>query len=104
MLNKSNRARRMWTEWTGAWENADVVTMGHLHQPDLHTTTQKGRDVHYVQSGTYKIRDAWSESKGYKPAYGVPVVVFYPNERRIIPFSDFHAGLEYLRAVRGDAA
>lgn len=101
-LNKSNRTRRMWTEWTGAWENADVVTVGHLHQPDLHTSTQKGRSVHYVQSGTYKhLHDGYSEKLGFKPAYGVPVLVFYPDERRIIPFSDFHAGLDYLRYVRG---
>jgi predicted phosphodiesterase len=102
-INKSNRTRRMWAEWTGAWENADVVTVGHLHQPDLHTSTQKGRDVHYVQSGTYKhIADGYSEKLGFKPAYGVPIVVFYPDERRIVPFSDFHAGLMFLRVARAN--
>lgn len=102
-LNKSNRTRRMWDEWPHAWENADVVTVGHLHEPDLHVTMRKGRPVYWVQSGTYKTRDAWSESKGFLPSYGVPVLVFSGNERRIIPFADFDAGVTYLRTVRAEA-
>lgn len=99
-INKSNSARRMWTEWPHAWESADVIALAHLHEPDLHQTMQRGRDVVWLRSGTFKTHDEWAESRGYKPSYGVPIVVFSPSARKMIPFADFEAGVRYLRMAR----
>ncbi len=90
-LNTTNSQRRLFDEW--AWADgidADVVALAHLHEPDLHTTMRRGRDVVYLRSGTYKIRDDWAESKGYRPCYGVPVVILNPDTRKIVAFHGLH--------------
>lgn len=100
-VNKSNAQRRMWDEYP-EWTNADVVCLAHLHEPDLHQTMRKGQIVTYLRTGTYKTHDEWAESAGYKPAYGVPLVVLYPEQRRIVAFHGEHftQGVGFLRAMR----
>lgn len=98
--NKSNRARRLWEEWPHSWENADVVTVGHLHEPDMHVTMRRGQPVYFAQSGSYKLHDSYSESHGYRPSYGVPLLVFYPDRRKIVPFTDMEDGITFLRLAR----
>lgn len=97
-LNKSNSQRRLWDEWPHEWENADVVALAHLHEPLVEHVMRKGREVVYLRSGSYKVVDAWAESGGYKPAYGVPVVIFWPGERKVLAFpgSLFAEACEYL--------
>src|SRR5690606_37768550 len=99
-ITKSNSARRLWTEWPHSWESADVIALAHLHEPNMAVQYQRGRDVVWLRSGAYKIHDEYALSKGYKSAYGVPVVVFFPEERRLIPFLDFEEGVRYLNSVR----
>lgn len=102
-ISKSNSARRLWDEWPNAWDNADVVALAHLHEPDQHVTLRRGRDVHWLRSGTYKTTDEWAENQGYKPTYGVPVVILYPGQRKILSFhgSHFREAVEIFTGVRG---
>lgn len=100
-VTKSNSNRRLWQEWPHAWESADVIATAHFHEPDTYHTSQRGRDVVWLRSGTYKAHDPWSESKGYKPRYGVPIVIFDPTERKMTTFHHFDDGVAFLRAVRG---
>lgn len=104
-LNKGNAARNMWNDWPWAWENADVVCLSHLHENHMETVTRHGRDVVYMRSGTYKSgtgTDGYAETKGYRPEWGVPMVILFPKERKILPFKgqDFMEGVETLRMWR----
>lgn len=100
-ISPSNSSRRAWQEFPD-FENADVVVLSHLHFPDTHVTPRKGRDVVWLRSGTYKIMDSWAESRGYTPAYGVPLVVFSPDEHKMIPWhgTSFVDAVEYLKMLR----
>lgn len=102
-LNKGNSARRLYDEWPWASEHADVIALAHTHEPHLEQVMRKGEIVTYVRSGTYKVRDEWAENNGWRSAYGVPVVVLFPGERRIVAFhgSQFGEAVEYLRMARG---
>jgi hypothetical protein len=102
-INKSNSQRRLFDEW--AWADgvdADVIALSHLHEPDKHDTIRKGRPVVYLRSGTYKTRDSWSESMGYRPSYGVPIIILDPDQRNITSFPghQFREGVEYLSYLR----
>jgi predicted phosphodiesterase len=102
-INKTNPQRRLFDEWPWEWENADVVCLAHTHEPILEQVQRKGRTVTYLRSGTYKTRDDWAERNGYRPGYGVPVVVLWPGERRVVAFhgEHFDEAVRYLKGVRG---
>ena len=104
-INKGNSARRLYDEWPWASEHADVVALAHTHEPHLEQVMRKGELVTYVRSGTYKVRDEWAENMGWRSGYGVPVVVMFPDERRIVAFhgSQFRQAVDYLRMVRAKA-
>ena len=99
-ITKSNSARRMWTEWPHAWDAADVIALAHLHEANIAHQYQRGRDVVWLRSGTYKSHDEYALSKGYKSTYGVPIVVLFPGERKLVSFLDFDEGVRYFTALR----
>lgn len=101
-INKSNSQRRLWEEWPHIMENvnADVVALAHLHEPDRHTTMKKGSPVTLLRSGTFKTSDSWAESAGFKPSYGVPVLIFDPAEKYVESFMDFGRGVQALEDQR----
>jgi hypothetical protein len=99
-ISKSNSARRLWDEYPYEWTNADVIALAHLHEPDIHETRRKGEPVVYLRSGSYKVADGWAEAAGFKPAYGVPICIFYPAEKRVLPSQDFATGVRILTAER----
>lgn len=99
-ITKTNSARRLWTEWPHSWEAADVISLAHLHEPNIAVQQQRGRDVVWMRSGAYKVVDEYALSKGYKSVYGVPLVVFFPDTRKMVPFIDFDEGVRYLNTVR----
>ncbi len=101
-ISKGNSARRLWDEWPWSFENADVVALAHTHEPHLEQVMRKGEIVTYLRSGTYKISDEWAENNGWRSAYGVPITVLFPGERKIVAFhgSQFIEGVNYLSMVR----
>lgn len=105
-LNKGNSARRLYDEWAWAFEHADVCVLGHTHEPHLEQTMRHGEIVTYLRSGTYKVNDEWAENQGWRSAYGVPVVVLWPGQRRIVAFhgAQFDEAIRYLAMVREAAA
>ena len=100
-INTSNPMRRMYDEFN-QWERADVVCLSHFHFCDMHTPLRNGKPVVWFRSGTYKTRDAYSQSGGFMPEYGCPLVVLYPGERKIIPWrgDQWLDGLRYLAMER----
>ncbi len=104
-ISKANSARRLQIEWPHYWDAADIVALAHLHEPDLHITQWRDRDVYRIRSGTYKTHDAWAEAGGYRPTYGVPVVILYPGERKILAFPGerFVDAMELFKKLRASA-
>lgn len=84
-INTTNAQRRTFDEWP-EWESCDVICLAHLHYNDLHVTPRKGGQCVYLRSGTAKTHDLYARDNGYTPEYGMPVVVFYPGEKRMVPF------------------
>jgi predicted phosphodiesterase len=101
-VNKSNAQRRVWDEWPWEWQSADVVVLGHTHEPLVETVQRRGQPVAYIRCGTYKVKDDYGERLGYRAGYGVPVVIFWPGERKFIPFPGerFHEAVALLASVR----
>jgi len=100
-LNTTNAQRVMFGDWP-EWQNADVICLGHFHFNDMHKQTRKGGSCVYLRSGTYKTHDSYSQDQGYKPEWGIPVTVFLPDQRKVIPFrgDDFEYALRFLANER----
>ena len=104
-INRGNSARRLWDEWPWAFENADAVVLAHLHEPHAEQPVRKGQTVSYLRCGTYKLHDGWAEGNGYRPSYGVPLVVMMPGEKKLIPFhgEHFQEAVAFLSMMREKA-
>jgi hypothetical protein len=76
----------------------DIIALAHLHYPDVEQKPFQGRDnVTFLRSGSYKIMDEYGQKlDGLKGTYGIPMVVLYPNEKRIVAFIDINAGIKFL--------
>lgn len=100
-LNTSNAQRRMFDEWPD-WHNADVITLAHFHFNDMHQPPRKGGSCAYLRSGTYKLRDPYAANGGFTPEAGVPMVLLYPDTKRVIPFrgDQFDEALHFLADAR----
>ena len=101
-INPSNKQRRMLEEWR-ARERPDVVCTGHTHHNLAHQEQKNGMDPVYLNSGTFKTSDRYSTDRKFHPAYGVPMVILYPDERVAVPVygSQFRShGLRILAAER----
>ena len=97
-LNTTNAQRNMLNDFGPC----DVIAVGHKHFPDIQTLDRMGQKVTYIRSGTYKVYDEYGQKlAGYQGKWGVPVVVLYPNERRITPFENLYDAIDFLNAIRG---
>lgn len=76
---------------------ADIVALAHLHYPDVEHRPFQGRDAIFLRSGTYKYWDEFGQKlDGLKGTYGIPMVVLYPKEKRMVAFKDFDMGIKFL--------
>ena len=80
---------------------ADVAAIAHKHNPFDMMRHLMGQYRIFLRSGSVKIWDDHGQQGGYgKGKPGVPVVIFYPNEHRMIPFTHLKDGVEVLNAIR----
>lgn len=102
-ITKTNAQRRMYDEWPWFDDGVtlDVVVLAHTHEPEVAHTVRHGRDVWYVRTGTYKVKDSYGESLGYRSAYGVPVLLLWPDGSRRMVVKDFDLAVELLALLRG---
>lgn len=85
------------------WPDADVVVLGHRHYNDLQQITKPLKTTAWLRAGSYQKWDEFGQSAGhYKGAWGIPLVILYPDERKVVPIygENFHTGLEILQDVR----
>lgn len=99
-LNDTNSHRRLW-EQSG---KPDMVFTAHLHNPTLHHRSFDGTDTVWARNGTYKRDDSYAKSKNFVHTQPEPPdqpgVILFPDERRMIPFRDYHDGLPLLATLR----
>lgn len=93
-INTTNAQRRQ-CERHG---EADIIALAHLHYPDVEQKPFQGRDnVVFLRSGTYKHLDEYAQKlDGLKGTYGIPIVILYPKEKRMVAFKDFDMGIRFL--------
>jgi len=96
-INTTNNQRRLWEAVAGA----DIVALGHMHFTDLQQQLRGGTDTIWLRSGTYKLDDDFGQQKVGLPADPrMPLVVCWPDRKKLVPFADFHDGLDYLAYLR----
>jgi len=101
-LNTTNAQRRAYD----VLYPADLIALGHKHFGDMQKVQRgelKQHSVVYLRSGTYLVVDEFGQRiGGFHGEVGVPLAVFYPDEKRIIPFSgpDLQVGLRFLAQER----
>jgi hypothetical protein len=100
-INTTNAQRRTFDEWPN-WDNCDVICLAHLHYNDLHIPPRKAGQCIYLRSGSAKTHDSYAKDHGYTPEYGMPVVVFYPDTKEMVPFRGdrMDAALRFLAMER----
>jgi UDP-2,3-diacylglucosamine pyrophosphatase LpxH len=95
-LNTTNSQRHLFGS-----THADIIALGHLHYNETHAKTSGGKDTIWIRTGSYKLTDDYSQwIGGLKSDPRSPMVVIYPDAKRVIPFRDYRDGIEYLKMVR----
>ena len=97
-LNATNAPKRF-IQW--GYPEADCSILGHSHQAAMEQFYMGGKNRLAVVGGTYKTNDQWAKRKGIAshPERGGLGILFYPNERKMIPFLQMEDGLEYLNTL-----
>jgi hypothetical protein len=98
-INITNAQRRAWE----SIDQADAVIFAHLHHNVSHIEPRSNGDVIYMRSGSYFHWDEFGMKIGhYKGQRGIPLLVLYPDQHRIVPFYGPHMleGLRFLEAER----
>lgn len=96
-LNVENAMRRI-MEIQGP---CDIAAEAHLHNPYCMERHLMGEYRYFIRSGSYKVWDEHGQKlAGYKGKPGVPVIIMYPNEHKLLGFRDLEKGIEVLNALR----
>lgn len=82
--------------WRFGPTDFDVGVVEHGHIPALETFTGFGKEKIAIRTGTYLTHSAFADEVGAEWRYGTPVVVFHPDEFRMIPFSSIKDAALYL--------
>jgi|GEM_PF-1880524 len=95
-LNTTNSQRRLFDETFG-----DVIALGHLHWNESHARSKAGKDTVWIRSGSYKITDDWTQwAVAGRGDTRQPMVILFPDQKKILDFRDMYDGIRYLKLVR----
>ena len=95
-LNPENSMRRI-MEMQGP---CDVAISAHLHNPYIMERHLMGDYRIMARSGSYKIWDEFGQKlAGYKGKPGIPVMILYPDQKKIIPLM-IDKAIPVLQALR----
>lgn len=96
-LNVENAMRRI-MEIQGP---CDVAAEAHLHNPYVMERHLMGEFRYFIRSGSYKIWDEHGQQlAGYKGKPGVPVIIMFPDEHKLLGFRDLEKGIAVLKSLR----
>lgn len=81
--------------------DADVVVIGHEHEPAITEMIKAGRRKILIRPGTFKVYDRYARSIGYPSSpLGVPSVIL-SSDGRMMPFGEIVDAVEYLKYLNG---
>lgn len=96
-LNTTNSQRRM----VDSFGAADVNAVAHRHYSEIQQTTKQDQETVYLRSGSYKYYDEFGQKiGGYRAILGVPVVIFFPDTKRMIGFRYMEDAILVLKSLR----
>jgi hypothetical protein len=82
----------------------DFCVNGHLHYREMSQASahQSRNETVLLRCGTYEAYDDYAAQKGLHGEYGIPSVILYPREHRVLPFSgnNFPQALDFYRSLR----
>lgn len=82
----------------------DIGVSEHLHEPAIEVFEYRpGTKIDRIAicCGTYKLKDAFAESLGYYGGgYGIPTVILYPDQRKMLPFYSLSDAITVLDALQ----
>ncbi|KIL38314.1 hypothetical protein SD70_27245 [Gordoniibacillus kamchatkensis] len=97
-LNTTNSQRNLF-----AATHADIIALGHLHYNEVHNKRVGGIDTVWMRTGSYKITDDYSQwLGGFNADERVPMVILWPDRKKILPFRSIYDGIKHLRMVRSE--
>lgn len=96
-LNLENAMRRL-MEIQGP---CDVAAEAHFHNPYVMTREIAGKMRVLARSGSYKVWDDYGQQlAGYKGTPGVPVIIIWPDQHKVLALPDLREGIEVLNYYR----
>ena len=99
-INTTNSQRNLF-----AATHADIIALGHVHTNETHAKSAGGKDTVWMRTGSYKITDDYSQwLGGLRSDPRVPMVILFPDRKKIIDFRDMRDGVEYLVMKRANLA
>jgi len=100
IYDETARAKRAYREHgAGQW---DVTIVGDKHTPAVSYEIAVGKLCAFVCSGAAKLGDMYADDLGYidQRRFMVPVVIIWPEKRKMWLTLDFVEGVQYLEYVR----
>jgi len=80
-------------------QSADVVCTSHEHNPAIGMIHDKGEKIVLIRTGSYKIDDSFS-MRFFRPGViGLPSIVLFPDEKKIVIFDDPHDAKIYRDSI-----
>jgi hypothetical protein len=87
--------------WRMGEEAFDIGGICHLHESGIEPFTAHGQECWACRPGAYQIMSAHSRQYGYNSARpSCPTFILFPDERRIIGFTDVRNAVKTLAAER----
>lgn len=75
----------------------DVVVAEHIHTMETGCWYYRGEKKVLINCGSYKVVDSWAREGNYLDGgYGVPVVILYPQKRRMLVVDSIDEALDLL--------
>lgn len=103
-INPGNNQRRVRADY----DNIDIVCLGHFHYNYAQDgTNREGRDYVDLRSGTFKIRDPRYAAMRVGTKGGdsrMPMVILFPNEKKVWHIRDYREWLPLLAWLRSGGA
>ena len=96
-LNTTNTQRN----FTNEYGHCDVVAVAHKHFAEMQHCRKQCEETVFLRSGSYKRYDEFGQKlAGYEGMYGVPVVIFFPDRKEMLPVRDLRLAVKILESLR----
>ena len=78
----------------------DVGITEHLHVPSITVEPRHGAMRYFITTGSYKVHDGHATEFGFfDSSIGTPVIIFYPDGRKIVPFMEIEDAIAFLESA-----